>query len=189
MTFSARERVRRAFAHALPGQIADWNARVLAVALKTSVDGVYLGDDYGQQGGLLMSPAMWRAFIKPHLAACIAQAHAAGKVVALHSCGNILPILDDLVEIGLDAYQTVQPEVYDLDALKVRWGDRLVFWGGLSTQRDLTNLDLDGVRRLVHETDAVLGRGGGYIAGPTHRIPPDVPPANIVALIEALRGD
>ncbi|MFW5789597.1 MAG: uroporphyrinogen decarboxylase, partial [Spirochaetota bacterium] len=82
-----------------------------------------------------------------------------------------------------------QPEVYDLAWLKSRWGDRLSFWGGISTQRDLPFRSPDEIRAITRETLHVLGRDGGCIAGPTHRIPSDVPDETIVAMVEVLRDD
>ena len=80
-----------------------------------------------------------------------------------------------------------QLEVYDLRELKRRWGDRLAFWGAISTQHDLRVLAPDSVRETVCRTIETLGANGGYICGPTHRIPSDVPTENVVALVETLR--
>jgi uroporphyrinogen decarboxylase len=176
-----------AFVAELLALIADHNERLAAIALEYPVDGLYVGDDYGQQSGLIMSPAMWREYFLPHLARLFSQVHAQDAVNALHSCGKIDSILDDLVDAGLDVYQTVQPEVYDLAWLKSRWGDRLSFWGGISTQRDLPFRAAREIREITRETVEVLGRDGGYIAGPTHRVPADVPDETICAVVEVLR--
>ena len=176
-----------AFVTELLDLIARRNEALASIALEYPIDGLYLGDDYGQQTGLIMSPAAWREYFEPHLARLFARVHEGGAVNALHSCGRIDAILDDLVNAGLDVYQTVQPEVYDLAELKERWGDRLSFWGGISTQRDLPFRTAAEIREITRETIGVLGAGGGYIAGPTHRVPPDVPDETIVALVEELR--
>lgn len=168
--------------------IAEHNEALATIALGYPVDGFYLGDDYGQQTGLIMSPDAWRKHFLPHLTRLFSVVHAAGAVNALHSCGKIDAILDDLVVAGLDVYQTVQPEVYDLAELKARWGARLSFWGGISTQRDLPFRTVDEMREITRETIGVLGNGGGYIAGPTHRVPADVPDETIVAMVDVLRG-
>ena len=110
-----------------------------------------------------------------------------GKVVALHSCGNIGMILGDLIDIGLDIYQTVQPEVYDLGMIKTQYGKNLSFWGGISTQRLLPFAKPEELKSAVLEIIRVMSDNGGYIASPTHRVPADVPPENIVALVEVLK--
>lgn len=178
-----------AFAEKLLGRIADYNLAIIEAATGFDIDGFYFGDDYGSQQGLLMSPDTWRRFVRPGLVRMFERVKRAGKTVALHSCGNIREILGDLIDIGLDVYQTVQPEVYDLGKLKKEYGRHLTFWGAISTQQALPFAKPEEVKRLVRETIATMGESGGYIAGPTHRVPQDVPPENVVAMVEALRGE
>ena len=111
-----------------------------------------------------------------------------GLRVIQHSCGDIAQVLPDLIEIGLDCYQTFQPEIYDIEAVKAAYGDRLTFWGGISTQQLLPFATPEQVKAEVARLIGVLGEGGGYIAAPTHAVPADVPPDNIVAMNQALRG-
>lgn len=176
------------FVHELLERITERNLRIIEAAVRHDIDGFYFGDDYGQQTGMLFSPNTWREFIKPQLKRMFGAVKAAGKVTCLHSCGNIWPILGDLADIGLDGYQTVQPELYDLAALKKEYGSVLCFYGGISTQRDLPSCSPDEIKRIVHETIAVLGKGGGYIAAPTHRVPADVPPENLAAMVDAFKN-
>ena len=173
------------FADELFTKITDYNLLIIKEALKYPVDGFYFGDDYGQQTGLIMGAALWRRFIKPHLARTFAPIKKKGLPVVLHSCGNIYDILGDLKEIGLDCYQTVQPEVYDFARLKKDF--RLAFFGGISTQQFLPYAKPGEVKAKIKETCGVLGKGGGYICAPTHQVPADVPPENIMAMIEALK--
>jgi len=175
------------FVRGLLERILEYNCAIIETACETEIDGFYFGDDYGQQTGMIMSPDTWRAFIKPCLARMFSRVKAAGKIIALHSCGNISAILGDLIDIGLDAYQTVQPEIYDLRTLKREFGSRLTFWGAISTQQTLPYVAPGELKRIVRETIGILGCGGGYICAPTHRVPDDVPAENIVALIEALK--
>jgi uroporphyrinogen decarboxylase len=168
-------------------ELLAYNLRIIDAVIDSGIDGVYFGDDYGQQSGLLMSPQMWRTFFKDGWATMFARVKSRGKLVALHSCGNISELLPDLIDIGLDIYQTVQPEVYDLRRLKADVGDRLSLWGGISTQRDLPFDSPAVLRQKIDDTTAVLGASGGYIAGPTHRLPPDIPIENVRTLIDALR--
>jgi uroporphyrinogen decarboxylase len=177
-----------AFVEQLFDRILEYNLAIIESAAQYDIDGFYFGDDYGQQTGLLMSPDTWRRFIKPGLAKMFGKVKATDKVVALHSCGNVSEILGDLIDIGLDIYQTVQPEVYDLKKLKADYGKHLTFWGAISTQRTLPFVRPDELKRIVRETIDIMAVDGGYIAGPTHRVPGDVPPENVVALIEILKG-
>jgi len=168
--------------------ILDHNMQIIEAAMEYNVDGFYFGDDYGQQTGMIMSPGTWRQFIKPGLATMFEAVKKRGKTVALHSCGNISDILDDLIEIGLDIYQTVQPEIYDLKELKSRYGKNLSFWGAISTQRLLPFATPDELKTVVKQTVNILSTNGGYIAAPTHQVPDDVPPENIAALVEVLNS-
>jgi len=176
-----------AFAEELLDRILDYNLALIETALEQPIDGFYFGDDYGGQQGLLMSPDLWRRFFEPRLAKMFAKVKRAGRVVALHSCGNIEAILPDLINIGLDIYQTVQPEVYDLKKLKREFGRNLAFLGAISTQRTLPFVAPDELKCIVGNTIDIMAEGGGFIAGPTHRIPADVPVENVLALIETLK--
>lgn len=176
------------FADDLLDAITAYDLRVLEIALEYPIDGFHFGDDWGQQRGMIMGPAYWRRFIKPRLATLYGRVKSAGKFVSQHSCGDIHEVFPDLIEIGLDIYQTVQPEIYDLAQIKRDFGRNLTFWGGISTQRLLPFASPAEVRRVTRATIQLMGQGGGYIAAPTHAIPGDVPPENIVALVEALRS-
>lgn len=175
------------FVNELFDNILQYNMKIIDTALEFDIDGFYFGDDYGQQNGLTMSPDTWRTFIKPGLKQMFAKVKDAGKVVAIHSCGDISKILGDMVEIGLDIYQTVQPEIYDLKQLKADFGTDLTFWGAISTQKTLPFVSCDELKSIVKDTISIMGAGGGYIAAPTHGVPDDVPPENIGALIEVLK--
>ena len=176
-----------AFTEELFDKILEYNLQIVNAALKFPIDGFYFGDDYGMQTGLMFSPDSFRKYLKPCLRALFEPIKSKGKKVMLHSCGNIEKILPDLIEIGLDVYQTVQPEIYDLKKLKREFGKDLSFWGGISTQRDLPNLSAGEISALTRETIEILGENGGYICGPTHQVPADVPPENIAAMIEFLK--
>lgn len=176
------------FVHDFMDAICEYNLSLMDTALELPFDAFYFGDDWGQQRGMIMGPNHWRTFIKPRMARMYAKAKSAEKFVAQHSCGDIHEVFPDLIEIGLDVYQTFQPEIYDLRETKCEFGKDLTFWGGISTQRDLPFVTPDELKRIVKETISVMGKGGGYIAAPTHGVPGDVPPENIVALVEAFQN-
>ena len=176
------------FVRELFEQILEYNLKTIDRALTYDIDGFFVGDDYGQQRGLLMSPTTWRRFIKPCLAKMFEKVKSTGRTVALHSCGDLSAILGDLIDIGLDIYQTVQPEIYGLKEIKAQFGEHLTFWGGISTQRTLPYVTPDEVKKVAREAIKILGKGGGYIAAPTHQVPADVPVENILALAEAFKN-
>ena len=117
-----------------------------------------------------------------------AKVRDAGKFVAQHSCGDIRAIMEDLYGLGLNVYQTYQPEIYGLDyAAKVMRG-KIAIWGGISTQRDLPDKTPEEIQEITRETLNCFKDHGGLIAAPTHAIPDDVPPENIVAMLEVLKN-
>ncbi len=176
------------FVEALFDKILDCNLAILDITLCFDIDGLYFGDDYGQQAGMIMGPALWRRFIKPGLSKMFAKVKSAGKIVALHSCGDISEIYGDLIDIGLDVHQTFQPEIYDIRRIKREFGADLSFWGGISTQRMLPFMTPSELLGATKEIMQVMSEGGGFIAAPTHRVPADVPVENIIALVEYFNG-
>lgn len=169
------------FLNELFDKICERNCRVIDIALEYDIDGFHFGDDWGQQQGLIMGAPLWRKFIKPRMARMYKKVKDAGKFVSQHSCGDLRTILEDLVEIGLDCYQTVQPEIYDLKELKEKYGSKLTFWGGISTQRLLSQKDPEYIEKVTRETLEIMKKGGGYILAPTHAVEHDVSPENMEA--------
>ena len=176
------------FTHALLDRIRAFNLRVIDILNDYPFDAIYFGDDWGQQRGMIMGPKLRREFLGPRLAEMYRRAKKNGKFVIQHSCGDIEEVFPDLIEIGLDCYQTVQPEIYDLAAIKEKYGDRLAFWGGISTQKALPLLSPDKLRVIIRRTADIMRQGGGYILAPTHAVPQDVPPENVTAMMEEFRG-
>ncbi|MCX6344537.1 MAG: uroporphyrinogen decarboxylase [Armatimonadetes bacterium] len=176
------------FVHELLDGICEHNLKIVNIAMEYPFDGFHFGDDWGQQKGTIMGPKHWQRFIKPRMAKMYERISSAGRFVSQHSCGDIQDLFPDLIEIGLNMYQTFQPEIYDLKSVKREFGKDLTFWGGISTQRALPFVTPDEVKKITHETIAIMSAGGGYIAAPTHDVPFDVPPENIVALVEAFQN-
>jgi len=172
------------FVEALLEKICEFNLKLMDIMLEYPLDGVYFGDDWGQQSGLIMGPRLWRRFIKPQVKRMYEKAKSKGLMVIQHSCGDIHELFPDLVEIGLDCYQTFQPEIYDIEAVKREYGADLSFWGGISTQRLLPYASPDEVRRETARIMRIMGKGGGFIAAPTHAVPQDVPPENVDAMFD-----
>jgi uroporphyrinogen decarboxylase len=104
-----------------------------------------------------------------------------------HTCGNVLALVPELIECGLDILQSLQPAAMDLAALKREYGRDLAFQGGIDIQQTMPHGTPDDVRREVAERATLLGRDGGYIFCTAHNLLPDVPTANLEALFEAYR--
>ena len=154
------------------------------------MDWVWLGDDVGTQAGMIMSPATWREMLKPRMKRIIDSLRAVvpAIVVAYHSCGSMRPIIGDLVEIGVDVLNPLQPMAHDMDnaAIKREFGSALTFMAGIDTQDFLLRAAPREVRDEVRRIVNVMGDGGGFIFAASHTIQPDVPRANIDALLEEL---
>jgi uroporphyrinogen decarboxylase len=175
------------FLHQLLDRICEYNRRIIRMSLEYPFDGFYFGDDWGQQRGLMMGPALWREFIKPYLAKMYGDVKNAGRIVLQHSCGDIEEVFPDLIGIGLDCYQTFQPEIYDIAKVKEKYGSSLSFWGGISTQQLLPNASAEKVYEETRRIMGIMRRGGGYIAAPTHAVSHDVPVENILAMRKAFQ--
>jgi uroporphyrinogen decarboxylase len=168
--------------------ICDFFIRLVDVALEYDLDGIYFGDDWGQQRGLIMGLTHWRRFIKPRMARLYARVKSGGKFVIQHSCGDCGEILPELIEIGLDCYQTFQPEIYDIAGVKRKYGDRLGFWGAVSTQQVLPTFTPEQVQKEIVRVGNILRPGGGFILAPTHALPSDIPVENIQAMLEVFQN-
>ncbi|MDP6379954.1 MAG: uroporphyrinogen decarboxylase family protein, partial [Phycisphaerae bacterium] len=150
-------------------------------------DGIAVSDDYGTQKAMLMSPATWRKFVRPLLGEIYALAKAHGRTMLHHSCGNIRPIIGDMIDLGLDILHPIQPEAMDIYELKREFGKDLTFNGGLRTQDLLPSGTPEEVREEVRLLKREMGRGGGYILEPGIILQADVPLENIVAMIDETR--
>jgi len=173
------------FVHHILGKITDHHLALLDAVLDYDFDAFYFGDDWGSQKALIMGADIWREFIGPCLKKLVDKIKSKGKLVVLHSCGNNLDIIGDWVDMGIDCYETVQPEVYDLKMLKDEFGKHLSFYGGVSNQRFLPYATPDEVKAHCLGLMEFMAKDGGYILSPTHLITPDIPIENAFAIIEA----
>jgi uroporphyrinogen decarboxylase len=174
------------FVEALLDRITEIQLVLVRRYIDLGVDGGYFGDDYGAQAGLLFSPTTWRRLIKPRLARLFAPFLERGLPVLMHSDGRIEDIVPDLVEIGLTALNPVQPEVLDHSWLRSTFGDRLAFYGGVSTQTVLPRGTPAEVRQAVGLCrERLAPEGTGLLLAPSHRLMSDVPMANVEALLAA----
>ena len=169
-------------------RIVNIQVRLAQRFIAAGVDGGYFGDDYGAQKSMLFSPRTWRKLVKPGLARMFAPFTDAELPVILHSDGDIKPILPDLVEIGVTTLNPVQPEVLDHSWLAREYGQKLSFYGGISTQSVMPQGDWEMVRKATMECAQVLAPfGTGLVLGPSHRMQSDIPPASVDAMLDAFR--
>lgn len=171
------------FVRELLHSIADYNIAQVRKVLEFDIDAVHFGDDWGQQHGLQMGPALWHEFIYPELKRMYGVVRDHGRYVSIHSCGDVDELFDDLIGIGVNCFNPFQPEVMDVASLIPRYRGRLVFHGGLSTQKILPYGSVGDVRRESRRL-LELGRAGGYIFAPAHAVEGDVPLENMLAFID-----
>jgi len=167
--------------------ITEYQIEVVRHLIRLGVDGIYTGDDYGTQRGLLIARKTWQNLLKPRLAKIWNVAKKEGLPVFHHSCGNVLEILNDMVEIGLNVLIPIQPQAMDIEFLQNQFGDHLTFMGGISTQKTLpfgTPLEVKSeVRRCIE----VLGAKNNYVISSSHEIGSDCPMENLIAFFEELK--
>jgi uroporphyrinogen decarboxylase len=142
--------------------------------------------DLGSQHGPLISLPMFRQFVAPYLKEMIDRIHSLRAKVLFHSCGAIRPFIPELIRLGVDVLDPIQPVGPDMapDRLKADFGDRLCFHGGIDIQRLLPSGTPGQIRAEARRYCETLGQGGGYILGPAHFFQPDVPPENVLAVYD-----
>ena len=157
------------------------------------IDIILFGDDLGMQTGPMMSPQMYREFFKPRHKLLWNRAKQLADVkVMLHCCGGVRELMPDLIEAGLDAINPVQISCSGMDAgrLKAEFGADITFWGGGSDTRDiLPNGTPQQVAENVKEQVRILSPGGGFVFQQVHNILANIPPANIVAMLDAVNSE
>ena len=172
---------------ALFDAIADYQVKVARRFVDAGVDGVRVGDDYGSQLGLLMSPKAWRRYIKPRLVRIYAVYQQAGLPVFQHSCGDLRTILADFVEMRLSVLHPLQPKAMPHLEVAAACGGKLTFFGGIDTQELLPFGTPRQVRESVSSCVDLFGKQGSYIIAPSQEVMSDVPIENVKALVSAIK--
>ena len=158
--------------------------------LGDNVDIIKIGDDLGTQESLMISPQMYRDILKPVHADFIdfIKSRTRAKIF-FHSCGDVAPLIGDFIDIGVDILNPIQTssgKLSDLPALKKRFGKNMVFCGGIDSHRILPFGSVEEVRQEVRRVMQILGPGGGCMIGPVHTVMNDVPPENVLAMVDAV---
>ncbi len=173
---------------------ADFWVRLTEKALDCvgdNVDVVMFGDDLGTQMAPMFNPDIYRELVKPHHARMVETVRAkSGAKVLLHSCGAIAPLIEDLIDVGIDAVNPVQITAKGMEPehLKQAFGRRMTFWGGIDSQQILPFGDPQEVRGEVRRMIDCMAGEGGFVLNSIHNIQADVAPENIVAMFEEARA-
>lgn len=174
------------YAGALFDKVMQFPLRAGLNLIDSGVDMIWLGDDVATQRGMMFSLALWRKLLKPRYAEIFAACRKKRPDIALayHSCGNCEEILDDMIEIGLNVLNPIQPLSMDPAYIKRRYGRRLTLFGAIDVQHLLPFGTPAEIRKAVRDAKATLGEGGGYILSPAHHIQADTSLENIQTYYE-----
>lgn len=164
--------------------------RLAACWAQVGVDVIIYGDDVGAERSMMMKPEIWRKWLKPRLQKAIIAAKEVNPEVLCyyHSDGQIEEIIPDLIEIGVDILNPIQPECMDPKKIKRLYGAQLSFWGTIGTQTTMPFGSVADVRTTVREMIDMVGYDGGLILAPTHLLEPEVPLENVFAFVETAKG-
>ncbi len=190
MDFALNPTVAHAFLDKISTLINEMYRHYLE-AVGPFVQVVVITDDQGTQNSLMISPKMFREFIKPRLKSLVDTIKATANVqVLMHCDGAIQKIIPDLIEIGVDILNPIQTVVKGLEdtcALKEQYGEQISFHGGIDIQQVMRNASVTQLRDEVARRISDLGRSGGYFIAPCHNINIDIPTENVIAMFAAAR--
>jgi len=169
-------------------KITDLYLAMIAACDGVPADAYMLGDDWGDQRGVIFGPERWRKFLKPCWAMIYAAIHRQGKKTIHHSCGSIARIYDDLIEIGMDCHESVQPEARDMapDVVKAKWGRRLSFWGCLGSQGILNSGTPKEIRAEIFRLHNLFKDEGGFVLAPAKPLMDEMDIDRAAAVVETL---
>jgi uroporphyrinogen decarboxylase len=175
----------------LNDRIEEWSTGLAIQLVEAGVDAIWLGEDLGSQTSTLIAPDDWRTRFKPRHKRMIEKLRNVNReiIIIMHSDGAVAPLIDDFIEIGVDVYNPVQPNVSGSDPreLKDKYGNRISFFGGIDQQSLLPSGDINKIRTEIKERIRILGKDRGYLLAPAHILQPDVSSQTIEAMIEAAK--
>jgi len=170
----------------LRDRIVEYQLAIIDQWIKRRVQAVFFSDDWGCQRGLIMNPDDWRRFYKPSYKRMFDRVRSGGAHVWMHLCGDITAILPDLIDIGLNVLNPVQPQAMDVRQLSREFGGKVCFNGGVDVQGTLIHGTPDAIKNEIHDLVDLFGRfNGGYVGGTSHSVMPETPLDNVIAMYEA----
>lgn len=159
-------------------------------AIGSNIDIIKIGDDLGTQDRLMISPKMYKKILKPIHAELIEHIKRfTNAKIFFHTDGDVFDLIEDFIEIGVDILNPIQTsagKMADLEGLKKRYGEKLIFCGAVDTQHILPHGTPQEVRQEIKRVINILGKGGGYMVASVHTIMYEVPPENIIAMTDAV---
>jgi len=175
-----------AFYEELLERLTELTLGLVRACADVPADAIMMGDDWGDQRGIMIGPERWRRLFKPRYARIFQAIHDQGKLAIMHCCGSAADVMADVVEIGLDVLESVQPEAAGMNPyeLKREWGDRITFWGGLGSQSTIPHGTPEQIRSEVQRLRREMAVGGGYILAPAKPLRSETPTENAVAVVE-----
>ncbi len=172
-------------------RVMEVNLEIGRNLIRLGADIIWAGDDFGMQQSMLIDPDTWRTYFKPRIKYMFEEWKKVNPEVkiAWHSCGSIIPIIDDFIEIGMDLLNPLQPLAVDMDAenLTRLFGNRVHYFGGIDIQDLLPKGPPEKIKSEVKRIAGIYGREGGYLLAPAHNIQDDTPVEHILAMFEAVR--
>ena len=156
--------------------------------IKAGVDVVVFGDDYADKNSTLMSPKHFEKFVLPGLKRCVDAAHEAGAYVVKHTDGNIMGVIDMIIDTGIDALNPLEPPAgMDIGHIKEKYGDRIAIIGNIDCGYLLSQAPVEEVREVTRKTIEIAKPGGGYCLSSSNSIHSSVLPENFLAMRDTLR--
>ncbi len=172
-------------------RVMEINLEIGRNLIRHGADIIWAGDDFGSQQSMLMDPDTWRKYFKPRIKYMFDEWRKVNPEVkiAWHSCGSIVPIIDDFIEMGLDLLNPMQPLAAGMDAenLTALFGERVQYFGGIDIQDLLPNGPVEKIKSEVKRIAGIYGKNEGYLLAPAHNIQDDTPVEHILAMFEAVR--
>ncbi|HUT13468.1 MAG TPA: uroporphyrinogen decarboxylase family protein, partial [Thermoguttaceae bacterium] len=179
---------RPKFVHELIEVALSYDIPAMRRMVAAGADVIVFGDDYADKNATLMSPKHFREFVLPGLQRCVDAAHEAGAYVVKHTDGNIMGVIDMIVETGIDALNPLEPQAgMDIALIKERYGGRIALIGNIDCGYLLSQAPVEEVRRVTRRTIETAKPGGGYCLSSSNSIHSSVRPENFLAMVETLR--
>ncbi|MFA5467840.1 MAG: uroporphyrinogen decarboxylase family protein [Sphaerochaetaceae bacterium] len=167
----------------LNDMVEEWTTGLALSLIDLGVDAIWLGEDLGTQISMLISPDMWREHFKFRYERMIKKMKGANPdlLVIFHSDGAVAPLIDDFIEIGVDIYNPVQPNVpgSDPQELMDKYAGRINFFGGIDQQELLPSGNFEAIKEEIERRKNIMGKDGGYLMAPAHIIQADVEPETV----------
>lgn len=179
------------FLHGYFNRLKEWALTAGTKLVEAGVDIIFMGDDVGSQDNMMIDPSTFREFLKPIYAELFSTFKDLNPDVkiAFHTDGNVIDVIPDYLEVGLDILNPIQPQSLDPKLVKERFGDRLTMWGSIDNQQTMPFGSADDVRAEVRSRLENVAPGGRLIIGPSHNVQPNTPVENMLAFYDTVKKE